>query len=150
MRAIDKIILHCSASDAKNQTAKMIDGWHRARGWDSIGYHYFIRKNGLIEGGRYVEEVGAHVRGQNTNSIGICLAGDMRFCSAQFRSLEALLLSLQRVYPEANVYGHNEFTDKKTCPNFAVSRFKRLYNEGELKWSILVMLEKLWKRFSRS
>ncbi|HHD11115.1 MAG TPA: hypothetical protein ENK42_01615 [Deltaproteobacteria bacterium] len=83
MRRIDKIIIHCSASDFGS--AALIDRWHRERCWRMIGYYYVIlngyRKkgrynkddDGLIEPGRPIEEIGAHCRGQNRTSIGICL-----------------------------------------------------------------------------
>lgn len=142
MRDIKKIILHCSDSDLSSQTAAMIEGWHLKRGWKKIGYHYFIRPNGLIEGGRTVEEIGAHVRGQNGDSIGICLAGSNRFSSDQFKSLEALLLSLARIWPEATVHGHNEFDKAKLCPIYSVNRFAYLYKHGRSQWK--KSLEQLW------
>ena len=146
MRKIKQIILHCSASDREDQTAKMIDAWHKERGWSRIGYHYFIRKNGLIEGGRAVEDVGAHVRGLNKSSVGICLAGDKKFRAVQFRSLKALLDSLRETCPQARVYGHNEFDKKKLCPVFNVSRFKDYWNKGEEKWKFLSIFLKFLKR----
>src|SRR3990172_1507481 len=56
-------------------TAAEIDAWHKARGWKGIGYHYLIRKDGTIEGGRPETEVGAHVAGMNSRALGICFSG---------------------------------------------------------------------------
>lgn len=157
-REINKIILHCSASDSALQSARTIDIWHRDRGWHRIGYHYFIRKNGLIEGGRYVEEVGAHCKGENANSIGICLAGNRSFNRVQFESLERLLLTLSQIWPDATVHGHNEFNSNKLCPVFKVQPYRDLYKQRERtkpRWkayinSFFQMLLALLKPFSRS
>ncbi len=133
MREIDKIIVHCSASEFGS--ARLIDRWHRERGWRMIGYHYVIlngyrRKgvyseddDGLIEPGRPLEEVGAHCRGYNKTSIGICLIGDRLFSEKQlFYALPELVRELMERFSLRleDVYGHREFNRSKTCPNFEV------------------------------
>jgi len=143
LRAISKIILHCSASDSDTQTAAVIDQWHKERGWAKIGYHYFIRKNGLIESGRAVEEIGAHVHGQNSDSLGICVAGLKHFEPTQFESLQDLLLCLRRIWPDASIHGHNEFDKNKECPVYDVVPFKKMYKTGERQWKI--SSDSLWK-----
>ena len=76
MRRIDKIIIHCSGTKAEHDIdASDIRQWHKAKGWSDIGYHYFIKLNGTVETGRYIEKVGAHAFGYNKRSIGICYAG---------------------------------------------------------------------------
>ena len=52
------IVLHHSAS--RDVPAAEIHGWHLARGWAGIGYHFVIRKNGNIEQGRPMQMIGAH------------------------------------------------------------------------------------------
>lgn len=154
MRSITKIILHCSASDLERQTAKMIDSWHRRRGWKKIGYHFFIRSDGTVEEGRKLYEVGAHAKGHNASSVGICLAGDRHFKRAQFAALKQLLARLRRKWPNATVHAHNEFNKGKTCPNFSVEPYKRFYAQKETKWTTLSnflnLFQRLLKRFSRS
>lgn len=127
-RMVDRIVLHCSASDYENQTAKWIDKIHKARGWEGIGYHFFVRKNGLLERGRGLDEVGAHVYGHNRNSIGVCLAGLKRFNHLQYESLTTLLLLLKRLYPNASLLGHRDLDNKKTCPVFDLDRFSEIWN----------------------
>ena len=39
------------------------------------GYHFYIRKNGDIKTTRPIEKIGAHARGHNAQSIGICYEG---------------------------------------------------------------------------
>lgn len=75
MRKINKVILHCSDSDyANHDDIKVIKEWHLARKFNDVGYHYFIRKDGLIQKGRDITIIGAHCKGQNKSSIGICLS----------------------------------------------------------------------------
>ena len=126
MRKINEIIIHCSATkEGMDFSAKDIDRWHRERGFDKIGYHYVIKLDGTVEKGRGLEEIGAHCTNHNRNSIGICYVGglskdgkakDTR-TDAQKKALWDLLRVLLIKYPNANVYGHNEFA-KKDCPCF--------------------------------
>ena len=106
MREINKIIIHCS--DSEFGSKKLIDKWHKERGWDGCGYHYVItngiddymvkyNKNhdGLVQEGRPIEKMGAHVKGHNKDSIGICLIGKSNFTPAQlYVSLPQLLRDL--------------------------------------------------------
>lgn len=139
MREINKIIIHCSASDFGN--AQRIREWHLERGWSDIGYHYVINngkvfkddkinqrvQDGFIEKGREDSTVGAHTQGQNSNSIGICLIGNKDFTKEQFCSLNTLLDSLLKAYnlTKNDVYGHYNFSSK-TCPNFNVQEFMKM------------------------
>ena len=79
MRKIDKIIIHCSATPKhKDFSAETIRDWHvKGNGWDDIGYHYVVRLDGSLEYGRPVQVPGAHCRGENKSSIGICYIGGM-------------------------------------------------------------------------
>lgn len=129
MRYIDKIILHCSDTpEGRNVTAAEVDRWHRAKGWQCIGYHYFIRLDGTIEQGRTEAEVGAHCYGQNQHSIGICYAGgrgadgkpkDTR-TPEQRTAMHNLVAELLVRHPHATLYGHNKFANK-ACPCFDVA-----------------------------
>ena len=69
--------MHCSASGNKNHDSiDAIDQWHRKRGWDCVGYHFFIRKSGQIEIGRDTNCIPAAQKGYNTGGlIAICLSG---------------------------------------------------------------------------
>ena len=124
MREIRKIIIHCSASG--DVSADEIRQWHLARNWRDIGYHYVIRASGAIEQGRPLEESGAHCKGQNADSVGVCLTGGKDgaydFTPEQFKSLESLVSVLTKTLEieDDAVKGHNDFTTEKTCPNFDV------------------------------
>ena len=124
MRKINKIIVHCSDSDVKaHDDISVIKGWHvNERGWSDVGYHFFIKKDGAVQKGRELATVGAHVKGHNSDSIGICLAGRHNFTTAQFDTLKVLLYDLthQFLLTTNDVYGHRDFDKHKTCPNFDV------------------------------
>ena len=78
MRTITLIIIHCSAvRPYQTSTAAQIDSWHRARGWNGIGYHYVILRDGTVQPGRPEDAVGAHCVGHNAHSIGICYEGGL-------------------------------------------------------------------------
>lgn len=126
MRKINKIIVHCSATqEGKDFCAADIDKWHKQRGWKCIGYHYVIKLDGTVETGRAESEIGAHCSGQNANSIGVCYIGgldknnkakDTR-TDAQKASMLVLLKKLKAKYPNAVIYGHRDFA-AKACPCF--------------------------------
>lgn len=115
-----------------NVDAAMIDRWHRAKGWLKIGYHYVIKRDGTVEKGRDLKEVGAHVENHNTGNIGICLAGgtdkvarpENNFTDDQFHSLALLLQDLHNQFPTAKILGHRDWPGvKKACPSFDVRQW---------------------------
>lgn len=137
MRHLDEIIIHCSATQrdwmrGSNVLAKRdeIGRWHKAKRWRDIGYHYLIDRDGSGARGRPVSETGAHTRGRNKTSIGICLVGGHgssatdkfhdHFTPAQDRALRELIIDLRLKYPSITaVSGHNQYANK-ACPGFYV------------------------------
>ena len=77
MRKITEIIIHCADTpERRDVRAADIRKWHvKDNGWNDIGYHYVIDLDGTIEAGRDLETIGAHCKGHNQNSIGICYIG---------------------------------------------------------------------------
>lgn len=124
------IAVHCSATKAHQDFhAEDIDRWHRAKGWAKIGYHGVIARDGTLEGGRPLDEPGAHVQGYNHESIGICMVGGLdaegepenNFTVAQFDTLHDTLKNLLIKFPLAEIKGHRDFPGvKKACPCFSV------------------------------
>lgn len=107
MRKIKEIIVHHSLSDFGN--AKTIGDWHEERGFDEIGYHYVITKDGQIQAGRDEEKVGAHAKGRNIYSIGVCLIGDFsktKPLEVQYFNLILLCKHLIRKYEIKKVSPH--------------------------------------------
>lgn len=88
---LTKVVIHHTASH--DVSVEMIDKWHKERGWDGIGYHFVIRKDGTIEKGRPVDVEGAHAIGRN-HYIGIALTGYDEFTEEQVNSLIQLLKEL--------------------------------------------------------
>ena len=106
----NKIILHHSAS--KVASAQLIDSWHRARGWNGMGYHFLVRKNGDIERGRPIDVVGAHCTGQNADSIGVCFEGDFDkeiMEDTQIKAGKELIAYLRKQYGDIRIAQHKDF-----------------------------------------
>jgi N-acetylmuramoyl-L-alanine amidase len=126
MRKINKIIVHCTATPEEREvTTSDLHKWHvEERGWKDIGYHFFIDIFGKVHECRPVEQTGAHTKGNNWDSIGVCYAGgldkdlktkDTR-TEEQKDALEHLLCQLKDTYGGV-VYGHRDFSTKD-CPSF--------------------------------
>lgn len=136
MRKIKEIILHCAATpEGKDFTTKDIKAWHLQRGFSDIGYHYVIYRDGSIHSGRSIEAAGAHCKGHNSYSIGICYIGgcdasgklpkDTRTPEQRF-ALFKLVDELMHKYNLTinDVYGHREFANK-ACPSFDMPTFRK-------------------------
>lgn len=134
LRAVDYLVVHCAATRASMDIgAAEIKAWHRKQGWLDIGYHHVIRRNGAVEPGRPEDRPGAHARGFNHVSIGICLAGGVgedgktpenNFTDAQFAALRQLLNDLIQRYPHAKIVGHRDLPNvNKACPSFDVKEW---------------------------
>jgi len=132
------IVQHYSATPIESDfTAADIDRMHRARGFNGIGYHYFIRKNGMVETGRDLSqpgrfETGAHSKGENSVSIGICVEGGVTRSArdvgvdnrtpAQIAAQIKLIRNLLRRFPNARVVGHRDMPGAATqCPGYDAS-----------------------------
>ena len=131
MRAINKIILHCSATpEGRHTTVNDIRLWHKAQGWSDIGYHYVVYLDGSVHLGRPIEVSGAHTKGLNKNSIGVVYVGGIDAINfkakdtrtpEQKEALDCLLNELMGTYSGATLHGHNEFASK-ACPSFDVQK----------------------------
>lgn len=128
MREITQIVIHCSDTPpGMDIGAKEIREWHTApkpkgSGWKDIGYHFVIRRDGKVEFGRDMDEVGAHVAGHNAHSIGICMVGGAHgvcnFTWQQWGELRYLIQNLTSQFPQAAVCGHRDLNPAKLCPSF--------------------------------
>jgi len=138
MRKINLLVIHCSATRTNQDIgANQIKKWHtdpkpKGRGWKDIGYHYVIRRDGSLEDGRPNQIIGAHAKGFNKTSLGICMVGGLNleskpsnnFSKAQYKTLRMLIRFLQKLYniPDIRVIGHRELPKvHKSCPCFEVS-----------------------------
>jgi hypothetical protein len=130
-RSIKELIVHCAATaEGKDYTVDDIRAWHKLRGFSDIGYHYVIYRDGRVMLGRPIGQVGAHVEGHNTGTIGISYIGgvsadgktakDTR-TEAQRASMLWLTDQLCRKFPITKVTGHNQYA-AKACPSFDVRK----------------------------
>ena len=130
-REINLIVVHCSATPPSMDIGvDTIRRWHTKKGWSDCGYHYVIKKDGSIEKGRPIHRQGAHAKGYNKNSIGICLIGgcddsmnpEDNKTEEQVESLHMLLGGLYFQYKAPDIIGHNEVSSK-ACPSFDVQNW---------------------------
>jgi ssDNA-binding Zn-finger/Zn-ribbon topoisomerase 1 len=149
-RKIERIYLHCSASDWGEK--EEIRRWHLQRGFSDMGYHFLICNqyptysslkdekpkepfNGKLQIGRDIEKPGAHVKYDNRNTIGICLVGTNKFTEKQFEKTQELLKELLQLtnLPIEAILGHYEYWTKrgeepqKNCPNFDLEVFRERF-----------------------
>lgn len=136
--AVRFLVIHCSATRCdRDYPVEQLLRDHKARGFRTVGYHFYIRKSGIVTQHRRLLEVGAHARGYNRCSIGICYEGgldasgkpaDTRTPEQKTQLIE-LLLKLHRLFPSALVVGHCDLPGvKKACPCFPCSEYRYLFH----------------------
>ncbi len=141
------LIIHCAATPPSMDVgAAKIRDWHvNGNGWSDIGYQWVIRRDGTVEKGRAIDQVGAHA-GYNWNyrSVGVCMAGGVtqatrrvngrlvrdpedNFTQAQFDALAKLIVEMDEKYGDLEVIGHRDtyaldgLPQLKACPSFDVA-----------------------------
>lgn len=148
---VTEIVLHTSATKGDWWKGKTVDQmrdtirqWHTGKGWKDIGYHLVIAPDGSCAKGRAFATQGAHVRGHNKGTIGICLIpvnthdGITRFedyfTPEQRRTLKAWIQAIPGI---EKVTGHNQYANRE-CPGFRVV---------SKEWMTLTRREKLQRMF---
>ena len=137
-RKITLIVIHCSATRCNRQyTVQQLYHDHvEVNHWRYIGYHFYIRCDGTVEPTRPLACVGAHAKGYNAHSIGICYEGgldeqgrpaDTR-TEAQKKSMERLIVQMKQQFPSiVNLVGHHDLPGvHKDCPCFDARQLKPL------------------------
>jgi len=135
-RPVDRVFIHCSASDnPDHDNVEEIRKWHKeGRGWSDIGYHFFIRKDGTIEEGRDIDITPAAQKGHNKSTIAICVHGLLPdlFTEEQFDSLRDLCREIDKSYNYITFHAHNEVNPNKTCPVFDIREVLNLNDKGQM------------------
>lgn len=136
-KSTDFVAIHSSATrPSMNWGVANIEALHRSRGFLGVGYHIVIKRDGTAENGRPIDTVGAHTKGHNSTSIGICMIGGVQernahqpennFTPEQFHTLDIILQGLENQYPNIKIQGHRDFSGTATlCPSFDVSKWLR-------------------------
>ena len=131
-RRIDYIVVHCTATkEGQYIDVNTIRKWHKQRGWSDIGYHFVIDIDGYVSLGRDVKKIGAHVKGHNKYSIGVCYVGGLDDNLApkdtrtpeQKQSLKILLKALKNHFQGSKILGHRDFS-KDTNGNGVIEPFE--------------------------
>ncbi len=119
MRTIDRIVVHCSATrSGTDLLPDALDRMHRQRGFNGTGYHFYIRRDGTVVTARPIEKIGAHAKGYNAHSVGICYEGGLNRqgkamdtrTEEQKESLASLIVWLKSKYPDSVVCGHRDLS----------------------------------------
>lgn len=135
-RNVNKIIIHHSAS-SQSTTVDQIRDWHvKGNGWSDIGYHFIILADGSVEAGRHINRTGAHCKGQNKGSIGVCVVGNTNSeppTAPQIESLWGKLKMLMEDYnlDRRNIYGHKDFGATE-CPGNMLYALLQQFKQGLL------------------
>ena len=131
MRHIDLIVIHCSATRCNSDfPVEALEACHRARGFNGIGYHYYVTKDGQLHITRPEAVPGAHARHYNKNSIGICYEGGLDSAGKaadtrtpqQVRALRQLVERYHAYFPDAVIVGHNDLNPGKPCPCYPAAK----------------------------
>ena len=128
-REVRLLIVHCSATRCNRDfPLDALHHSHLSSGFASIGYHFYITREGKVHICRPAHQIGAHVTGWNDKSSGICYEGGLSEKGvpadtrtyAQKCSLLDLLWQLKADYPQAKILGHYQVSPniKKACPCF--------------------------------
>lgn len=124
-KVLEYIIIHHTASTAK-ETVEQIHNFHiNNNGWAGIGYHFYIRKDGTIYKGRDEKYAGAHCENYNSVSLGICLEGNFEIekpTEKQIQSVTDLVKYLRKKYGDFKLVGHRDL-NATACPG------KNLYSQ---------------------
>ena len=112
MNRIERVVIHHSAS-GRSTTFAQIRRWHLERGFSDIGYHFVVLADGTMRQGRQLPTTGAHARGKNSTSIGICAVGDntredRRWTRSQQAALRELVDACRLLWPGIEVCGHRD------------------------------------------
>ena len=140
------IVIHSSNTKPNADISiRDVDEWHRKSGLLKVGYHFFIRREGLIDVGRSPNEIGAHTKEHDVDSVSVCLAGGLNtrgvtapdYSKGQLESLFVLIKTLKYMYSDAKIVGHRDLSETE-CPSFDVKEWWAINedNAGLLKYKV--------------
>jgi N-acetylmuramoyl-L-alanine amidase len=130
-RKISWIILHCTATSQNAKVESILRYWRDVLKWKSVGYHVLIDPQGKPHVLASDEQITNGVKGFNRESIHISYIGGVgangkpldNRTQSQRETMKSLVEYYKAKYPDAEVKGHNDFTNLKACPSFKVSEW---------------------------
>jgi len=108
------------------------------RGWDHVGYHWAIERDGRIVAMLNPVMAGYHALRMNANTLAVCVVGNNektkdRWRAVQLASLLSLVDALIVVVPDINTAGHRDLAPGHTaCPGLDVGK---LLASRRLPWA---------------
>ncbi|MBE0467709.1 MAG: N-acetylmuramoyl-L-alanine amidase, partial [Candidatus Desulforudis sp.] len=144
----ERMILHHDGAPVA-MTAPQVHQGHLNRGFHGIGYHYFVETSGQIVRGRPEWAEGAHCKGQNHVSIGICLSGNFTRhppADAQLRALAWLVNDIRRRHSKLPLNEHKDFAATQ-CPGHKIpwaKFFRLLVGQQKGEEGMFTDLDKAW------
>jgi N-acetylmuramoyl-L-alanine amidase len=129
MRQINLLVIHCSATKENRPfTIQALETSHRNRGFNGIGYHFYIRQSGEVINTRPLSRIGAHAKDTTERK-----PKDTR-TPEQRTALRQLVNELLARFPGCKVCGHRDLSSDlnrngkieprewmKQCPCFDVA-----------------------------
>jgi translation initiation factor 1 (eIF-1/SUI1) len=114
------LVIH---STLKYPSFKKLLKFHKKKGWNGVGYHFFISKRSKIYLARPLNKEGAHSKGFNFESIGICIYRKNELPTRKnLEKLQILIETLRKKYRRIKIVSHSEmqlkFINKKLKKNF--------------------------------
>lgn len=130
-----KVILHCAASpDTDNKVHYGMEGLRdthvRENGWNDIGYHWYITRDGELHKCREENVKGAHVKSHNKDTLGVCYEGSHLPTVAQVSTLCDLYRQIKSVHGIEWVDWEPHYRySKKDCPGFAIESIQSIFRK---------------------
>jgi len=134
IRAFGKIGVVCHHSASRTDSVESIRRYHiEERGWDDIGYHIIIDRDGKLVIGRNWESQGCHGQNDfNKHYLGLCVLGNFEEDTMRESQLACLLrvvagLSRLFLWDSSHWIAHRDVKDT-LCPgkNFPMAEVKKM------------------------
>jgi N-acetylmuramoyl-L-alanine amidase len=136
-RTVTEMIVHWTDSlSNKNLSAEDIHEYQSALGHDGIAYHFVIRRDGSLQRGRSINDIGEHTVDRDKLSVGVAFVGGYNaptgtlnpenykssasLTREQFNTFDQLVNSFYTTFPGGQVLGHNDIDERQDDPGFDV------------------------------
>jgi N-acetylmuramoyl-L-alanine amidase len=134
MRKINRIVIHCTATQQSAKVESILNYWKTQLGWKMPGYHFLISPDGEVHKLLPIDQVSNGAAGYNHDSIHISYIGGIdasgkpvdNRTDAQIKSMLALIatLKLNDFLSQLPVIGHRDLPGvTKACPSFDVKNW---------------------------